>query len=396
MSDSAIEKFHAALEASLERKTFVKLTLSKYKGAEAGLENVYVRPVVVKKQPHLSFLFRYATKDVVKNYTFDEALERLRESLGVDFSSAHLFTLEADLQLEFNRRRVARLVRRAPTFTEPPPQEHDRAKHHVVKPGEALWLREIGVTNERGEVRPAMGDKLRQINKFAEIIEDLYSSASLTREARLSVVDMGAGKGYLTFAVYDLFNQRLGVDAEVRGVEAREELVEKSNAAARASGFERLSFERGFIEGYELPRTDILIALHACDTATDDALYKGVRARASVVVVSPCCHKEVRRQLVAPEPLRSVLRHGIFMEREAETVTDAMRALLLEAAGYKVKVFEFISSEHTRKNTLITGVRREDGAERRASARREFEKLREFYGVREQRLERHLRESHLI
>lgn len=392
MNESALEKFHAAFDASLERKSFVKLTLAKYKGAEAGLKNVYVRLVVVKKQPHLSFLFRYETKDVVKNFPHDEARERIRASLGGEFFSAHLFTLEADLQLEFNRRRVPRLVVRPPTFTEPPSPEHDRPKKHAIKPGAALWLRELGVTNERGEVRPAMGDKLRQINKFVEIIEDLYASSVLKREERISVVDMGAGKGYLTFAVYDLFTSKLGVEAEVRGVEARDDLVAKTNEAARIAGFERLSFEKGFIEDYELPRTDVLIALHACDTATDDALFKGIRAEASILVVSPCCHKEVRRQLIAPGPLRSMLRHGIFQEREAEQVTDSLRALLLEAVGYKVKIFEFISTEHTRKNTLITGVRREDGRES-ADALSEFAKLKAFYGISEQRLERHLRAS---
>jgi len=130
----------------------------------------------------------------------------------------------------------------------------------------------------------------------------------------------------------------------------------------------------------------VLIALHACDTATDDAIHKGVEAGAALVVTAPCCHKEVRPQIVVPDQLRGVLRHGHLLEREAESVTDSLRALLLEAAGYRVKVFEFVSNEHTRKNTMIAAVRRGGGANNSA-ALEEFRALKEFYGIREQRLE---------
>ncbi|PYS76076.1 MAG: hypothetical protein DMF66_16675 [Acidobacteria bacterium] len=198
---------------------------------------------------------------------------------------------------------------------------------------------------------------------------------------------MGSGKGYLTFAVYDYFNNALGVRATVEGVEARPELVELCNETARRAGFDRLSFQTGYIEDFGLSATDILIALHACDTATDDALFKGVSAGASIIITAPCCHKELRPQMRPPEPLRGVLRHGILLEREAESVTDSLRALLLEQAGYKVKVFEFVSTEHTRKNTLIAAVRLE-GTSDREEALGEYRALKEFYGIREQRLEK--------
>jgi hypothetical protein len=177
------------------------------------------------------------------------------------------------------------------------------------------------------------------------------------------------------------------VRANVTGVEARPELVALCNDAARDAGFDRLSFTTGFIQDFELPQTDILIALHACDTATDEAIHKGVAAGASVIVTAPCCHKEVRPQIKPPDALRGVLRHGHLLEREAESVTDSLRALLLEAVGYRVKVFEFVSTEHTRKNTMIAAVRRE-GAGRGEDALRELEALKSFYGIESQRLER--------
>jgi SAM-dependent methyltransferase len=263
----------------------------------------------------------------------------------------------------------------------------DRPKRRAVVTEGNIYLRALGVTNERGEVRPAMGDKLRQINKFVEIVGGLYDSSSLAVREEVSVVDVGSGKGYLTFAVYDYFNNVRGLRASVTGVEARPELVEMCNEVACRAGFERLGFRTGLIHNLELSSADFLIALHACDTATDDAIYKGVAAGASVIVTAPCCHKEVRPQINAPAALRGVLRHGHLLEREAESVTDSLRALLLESAGYRVKVFEFVNSEHTRKNTMIAAVQRE-GATDREAALADFRALKEFYGIREQRLER--------
>jgi SAM-dependent methyltransferase len=390
MGDPRLEEFLSSLKASLEGGTFVKLTLSKYKGGEAGLKNVYVRPVAVRGEERLSFLRRYRTKDSVTNLTAAEGLEAVRGMLGAEFMSGHLFTTERDARVEVSRKGGAKLSAHPPTFKERAPAEHDRRKRRFVEPEGNVYLRALGVTNERGEVKPGMADKFRQINKFVETLCGLFEASPLKGRAEVSVVDVGSGKGYLTFAIYDYLNRRPGLKARVTGVEARAELVELCNRVAREAGFDGLSFRTGLIEEFELPETDILIALHACDTATDDALYKGVAAEASVVITAPCCHKELRPQIEPPEPLRGVLRHGILLEREAESVTDSLRALLLEHAGYRVKVFEFISTEHTRKNTMVAGVRRE-GGRGGESAWREYQTLKDFYGVREQRLERLLR-----
>jgi SAM-dependent methyltransferase len=390
MSDAHLDEFLLAMKTSLDEGTFVKLTLAKYAGVEPGLKNVYVRPVAIKGEERLSILRRYKTKDLVNNHTFDEGLGTVRELLGEGFLSGHLFTIERDTRIEFNRKREARLSTHTPTFSERPALSHDRKKQRFVEPEGNVYLRALGVTNERGEVRPGMADKFRQVNKFVEILSGLVASSPLARERKLSVVDMGSGKGYLTFAVYDYLSRLPGLETSVEGIESRAELVNLCNAIAREAGFERLRFRTGYIQNFELPETDILIALHACDTATDDALFKGIEAKASVIIAAPCCHKEVRPQIQPPEVLRGVLRHGHLLEREAESVTDSMRALLLEYAGYKVKVFEFISNEHTRKNTLIAGIKK-DGEADRESARRQYQSLKEFYGIREQRLERLLR-----
>jgi SAM-dependent methyltransferase len=387
MSSDDRERFFAALDESLDGGNFIKLTLAKYRGAEAGLKNVYVRPAELKGGQRLSFLYRYKTRDAVGNYTYEEGARLLRELLGSEFASGHLFTSKADLRVEISRKGEARLNTHPPTLSTAAPSGHERRKRRAIDVAGSVYLRELGVTNERGEARPAMGDKLRQINKFVEIVAGLYDASPLKGREELSVVDVGSGKGYLTFALYDYLNNVRGVRATVTGVEARAELVELCNEVARRAGFERLEFRTGFVNDLELPRADVLIALHACDTATDDAIHRGVGAGAAVIVTAPCCHKEVRPQIVAPVQLRGVLRHGHLLEREAESLTDSLRALLLESVGYRVKVFEFVSNEHTRKNTMLAAVRRDSSATDADAALAEFRALKEFYGIREQRLE---------
>ncbi|HEX5709006.1 MAG TPA: SAM-dependent methyltransferase [Pyrinomonadaceae bacterium] len=384
-----VETFLQALRESVGDGSFVKLTLGKYRGAEKGLKNVYVKPVDLRGAPHLSLLYRHETRDVVKNHTIEEAFEVVGRLLGASFLGGHLFTTARDLRIEFNRKREPRLVEGGPTLTEATARGHERRKRRLVESEGSVWLRGLGVTNERGEVRAAMGDKFRQINKFVETVAGLFNESRLRERKELAVVDMGAGKGYLTFAVYEYF-RRLGVEAKVLGLEARRELVELCNRVATEAGFEGLRFRAGRIEEFELESADILIALHACDTATDEAIHKGVAAGAQIIITAPCCHKELRPQIEPPKVLAPALRHGILREREAEMLTDTLRALLLEESGYRTKVFEFVSTEHTRKNTMIAAVRREGGQDRETT-RQQIDELKDFYGVREQRLESLLR-----
>jgi SAM-dependent methyltransferase len=230
-----------------------------------------------------------------------------------------------------------------------------------------------------------MAGKLRQIQRFVEILGHLVDDSPLRERKELRVVDMAAGKGYLTFAAAEFFRQR-GVDAKVTGVETRADLVELTNRVAQEQGFERFGFVRGSI-GEFVPSgaVDVLIALHACDTATDDALALAVRSGAALVLAAPCCHKEIRLQLQPPPVLREVLRHGILCEREAEIVTDGIRALVLEIHGYNARVFEFVSPEHTGRNLMLAAQKRTQAPDA-APLRARLRELLDFYGIREQRL----------
>jgi SAM-dependent methyltransferase len=281
------------------------------------------------------------------------------------------------------------------------PESHDRSKKRLIDPKQSPWLHALGVTTAEGKVCAGMEAKFRQINKFVEILQPLLVRAGRDRAANvpsteflarktmagspLTLVDMGCGKGYLTFAAYELLRRAGWTEVSVRGIEARSDLVELCQRAASGCGFSGLHFAAGTIESTSLDQVDVLVALHACDTATDDAIAKGIQARAALILVAPCCHKELRPQLSPPPVLAETLKHGILRERQAEFITDALRAALLEWAGYDTQVFEFISTEHTAKNLMIAAVKRGNPTRPDEEATR-VRNLSAFYGIRSQRL----------
>lgn len=385
MSQENVQKFIENFAESLERKIFVKLTLGNYKGADAHLQKILIRLIEAKKGARLFFLYRSDTRDSVKNYDFATGIKIVSELLGKEFFAGHLFTTENDLQLEVGKKN-ARLSIGKPTFTAHPLTGHNREKRFLIDP-QSFYLQALGIVNDAGEIRAKQADKWRQINKFVEIVGNLFENSVLKDKQEIEIVDMGSGKGYLTFAVYDYFTNVRKMRAKVTGIETRDELVALCNDVARSSGFESLNFEKGFINDFAIENTNILIALHACDTATDDAIFKGIRANASLIIAAPCCHKEIRPQIKAPEMLKNVLKHGSLLEREAETLTDGLRALLLEQCGYATKVFEFIASEHTPKNNMVVGTKRGKPIDVEHISR-QIHELKNFYGISEQRLEK--------
>ncbi|MEO8351951.1 MAG: SAM-dependent methyltransferase [Chthoniobacteraceae bacterium] len=385
--DSFLEKFSAALEAG----TFVKLTLSDPRPSVVNqqpaplLRNVYGRIVQLRGEAQVSLVWHYATRDETKNYPFSRAPEVVRGLIEESFESAHLFCTNGD----WRWRRGRALKASRPTFGKAPAPDHDRRKMKAVEG--AAWLTALGVTDRSGEARPGMADKLRQIERFVELLGHQVAGSSLAAAKELRAADLGAGKGYLTFAAYDFFRKG-GAEIQMVGVEARSELVELTNRVAREVGFDGLRFERGEIADFQ-PEADLdlLVALHACNTATDDALHLGIRSKARLILAAPCCHQEVRPQL-APDPiLDPIVRHGILAEREAELLTDALRALLLEMHGYRASVFEFISPEHTAKNVMIAAHRRMQPSDPERP-RAQLRALMEFHGIKTQRLARLLGE----
>jgi SAM-dependent methyltransferase len=391
------ETFLNKLQTALDTGAFVKLTLSSPLHSAPGLRNVYGRVVSLKGGPQFSILLRYATRDITKNYPISEARTRINTLLETEFASAHLFTTSGDWELRQRPGDSARLSARRATFTVIPPPEHDRLKSQSV-PSDVSYLQSLGVTNAQGAPKPGMADKLRQIQRFVEVFGHLLSEQEGLRGSPprpLQVVDMGSGKGYLTFAIADFLRNK-GFKASVKGVEFRADLVELTNQVAKDAGMDGLHFEQGTIaEHNALSGLDVLIALHACDTATDDALFQGISSGASLIITAPCCHKELRPQITPPPVLADVFRHGILCERESEILTDSVRALLLEIHGYKASVFEFVSHEHTGKNLMLAAVKRPRQTEPNA-ARRRLRELLVFYGITTQRLARLLGELEVL
>jgi SAM-dependent methyltransferase len=374
------------LQTSIEADTFVRFTLSKHQDSAADLKKVLVKLVLLKNEPQLSFVYRHSRKDRTKNFNLKEAYGEINRLMAHSFLIYNLFTTEADWTSEKLPDGQLKLKQVAPSFTSTPVRQHDKTKNHLIQ--KTSYLQLLGVTNSQGNINKDKGDKYKQINKFIEIIDSLVKDEKvLLAKESLSVVDMGAGKGYLTFALYDYLAQQQKWAVQVTGVEVRTDLIKQCNQIAASVGFSGLHFEEGFIQDYSLPDTDILIALHACDTATDDAIAKGVAAGAQLIVCAPCCHKQIRKAIKGSDVLHSVLEHGILKERQAEIVTDTIRALLLESKGYKTRVFEFISTEHTGKNLMIVGQKHHRKVDL-DFYRKEIEKLKKAFGIEEHYLER--------
>jgi hypothetical protein len=387
-----LDRFLARLQESLAAENFVKLTFSKPVKAAGDLQNVFARPVMIRDQRHLSFTFRYKTNDQVHNHLPASAEAAVRELIPAFFKIATLFTLEEDLILEISKRGKVSWRKTKPAFSAKPPETHDRQKIKRAESGAYLHL--LGITDASGAIIPKMAAKFRQINKYLEIIEGLVKTSPLPK--KINVVDMGCGKGYLTFALYDFLVNKLHLDAHVTGVELRPDLVAFCNDAAGTCGFEHLQFEQQSIGDYNGGPVDILIALHACDTATDDAIKKGIDAGAGLIITAPCCHKQIRQQIERKEQVEGkelddpLMKYGIFRERQLEMVTDTLRALLMEQYQYRTRIFEFISNEHTRKNVMLVGQKQAKQADTVDLAAK-ISAIKEKYGIEKHYLETKLK-----
>mgnify|MGYP000070460448 CR=1 FL=1 len=372
------------IQASIDNDSFVRLTFSKPVDSTGTLKKIIVTLAIIKRQAQLSFVYRHKTHDLTKNHTIQDGMSMVGNLLATQFQNANLFTGTSDFTYE-RKEGKSRLKQLPATFKAPPGRGHDKEKRHLIQGTDYLQL--LGVLDKNGRVLKDKGDKFKQINKFVEVIESLLKNHEMLSSGKsIKVVDMGSGKGYLTFALYDYLTTQLKLNASVAGVEVRQDLIDKCNNIAKAVDFKQLNFELGYIGNYSLDKTDILIALHACDTATDDAIAKGIAANAELIVCAPCCHKQIRKSMTESEGLDSVLQHGILKERQAEIVTDAVRALIMEANGYKTKVFEFISTEHTGKNLMIVGQKKAQKTDPEKYLN-EVEKLKKQFGIPQHYLE---------
>ena len=383
-TDEPIDAFAALLDEALASGSFAKLVLAKPHASAGDLVRVTARPVTLKGEAQLSFVHTHKTRDITKNTGFADGVRLVRELIDNTFNHAHLFATTEEIQLLISKKGKQTLLRGKASHTAAP-AAHDRDKHRFLDLDRA-FLTELGVTNEAHQLVPAMARKWKQINKFVEVLDHALAATSLKDAERLDVIDFGSGKGYLTFAMHDYFRHTLGLPAQVAGVELRPDMVALCNGAVRRLGIEGLRFAEGDVRTVVPEAIDIMIALHACDIATDFAIHTGVRAGAQIIMCSPCCHKELRPQLLSPHPLRPILKHGVHLGQQAEMLTDGLRAMLLDAVGYDTQVFEFIALEHTNKNKMILAVKRPN-ARPADEVWRQIDDIKGFYGIRDQCLE---------
>ena len=352
----AKDEFLALVKQSFEEASFVRLNFGKSKSE--SLVKIAAKEIELKQEKLISFQYKYSTNDQVKNYSFSEALGEAEKMIGETFFHIALYTTTQEVELKYNKKYKAKLYVRNNTTVEKPSTSHDKEKQRLITDTASnVYLKQLNVVNEQGQLLKAKGDKYKQICKYVEIMDGLFQRAfGENHKDTIKIADMGSGSGYLTFALADYFLNFCKQNAEITGLELREELVEKCNTIVEKCAYSNLNFSSGLIQDYNVP-VDVLIALHACDTATDDAISKGIKSEANLIVCAPCCHKQIRKQLDSKAFVPDLLKHGIYQERFSEMLTDSMRALILEAFGYKVQIFEFIGSEHAGKNSMITAVK---------------------------------------
>lgn len=390
-----IQYFLNQYQQAFNSGSLQRLVLSKYQGDDIELKRITVRPVLIKNSPILSFLYEYQTNHITKNIKLDESLTLLSQWLGTHFKNAHLLSQEAEIQLRFSKKGKALFNEHRLTDAQtqpeasadlaPNPLSHNREKNRFVKQ-DRPYLAALGVTDAKAQIIPAMSRKWKQINRFIEVLSKAIENTGLSNQQEIHIADFGSGKAYLTFAVHDYLNDTLTIKPQVTGVELRQGLVDLCNQTVAKLSLEGIKFEQGDVQHFAAQSINIMIALHACDTATDYAINMGIRSKADIIMCSPCCHKQIRPQLKSPSVLAPLLQHGIHLGQEAEMVTDGLRALLLEANGYDTQVFEFISLEHTNKNKMILAQKRQHPRDNSAILT-QISELKRFYGIKEHCLE---------
>lgn len=389
------------LAATLRDRTLRRLTLSERRpGTTSPLLKVQVRPVILQAEPAWQFTLHESQRATHENLPLGPTLRRLAQLLHETFRQVHWSTATEDSSARPPRQpgqpwQLHRTPRATPAPAAPPDAPHNRPKNYLLPEGVPCpFLHEMGVMTPQGQVHRAMMAKFRQINRFLELARDALRE--LPSDRPLRVIDFGCGKSYLTFALHHLLTHIEHRPARITGLDLKPDVIAHCQGVAQRLHCAGLDFQVGSIAQFTATEPiDLVVSLHACDTATDDALVQALRWQAQVILAVPCCQHELAPQLSNPA-LEPLLRHGLARERLGTLVTDALRALVLERQGYATQMVEFIDLEHTPKNVLLRAVRRpRQPPDLTATRQRELLAYRECLGLPETHLERRLAETGL-
>ena len=367
----------AILNAVSNAKTFLKLTLSHPRGGTAW-RKIAVRPVEIKNAPHLQIVWFSQAQDIAENIPIAEANAALTDVLTLPFAQIQVQTSREDLHIRITKKGRALFKRAKPSRPNVQPAlSHNRVKHHPLPDNRPdAFLQGLGIMDHTGRVRASMRDKFKQINAFLAHLHPVIPKSNRP----LMLIDCGCGSAYLTFAAYHYLNDIQNIPARFIGVDRNPSLMAKCRALAHTLGWTGIAFcESSIADFTPQTRPDIVFSLHACDTATDDAIARAVQWQSAVILAAPCCQRELRPQLGA-SVFAPVLAHGILKGRTADILTDACRAQLLRILGYRAEVMEFIDSKHTPKNLLIRAKKTSRTGDQ--TAVQEYCTLRDFWHLK--------------
>lgn len=392
------EQLQAILQQSLNGGELRKIVLSApvHRSSDHPTR-LDVRPVTIRKNQLLQFSSQIGNQQFHRNYSVDAAMAELTKLVGNEYRNCHIHLANAEWAARFSKKGVCRLKKTSVTAEVPATTEHNRKRQYLIEDGRPVpFLMATGIMTDTGKIRSKHYDKFRQINRYVEFIRDVVDR--LPADGVLNIVDFGSGKSYLTFATHYLLTKILHRRIRIVGLDRRRDVIESCRAVVQDLDLSGIEFVTGEISDYTpAEHVHLCISLHACDTATDDAITAAIRWNTDAILAVPCCHHELAAALSkSANPVLS--SHGITHERFAELATDSVRAAILECVGYTTQVLEFIELEHTARNLLIRAYRRNDST---ASAEREHygKQLQEFcsgFGLPRLRLQKNLEQYGLL
>ncbi len=372
-----MDKIIELITEVLDQGTLIQLSFGNLRRRSNPFKKAVLRPVMLRGELIYQIEYHYKNKVIHRNLNQEQCIDVCSELMTDVFKQMNLFSTDADYQILASDPDKPRIKKKAASKSMPPLSHNQEKKYIIPDKIPCDFLIRLGVMDQNGVVYQKHYAKFRQINRFLEVVSDVTDFMPI-KTFPLRIVDFGCGKAYLTFALYYYLKLILKKDVDIIGLDLKEDVINFCSQVAADLKYDGLRFMKGDIAEYkEQEKADMVVTLHACDTATDYALIKAVRWEASVILSVPCCQHELFGQ-ISDELHRPIFRHGILKERFSSILTDGLRALKLEELGYEVSMIEFTSLEHTSKNIMIRAVKKRRG---NAAAGEEYRCLKEYWNV---------------
>lgn len=360
----------------LENKFIYGVFTTPRNKSENPYAKITARTIFIKNENMIQFE-KFTDKQAFhENFTYKEAAEEIEDLIKNKYRNINLFTEDADFQFMVSKKGSIKVTEKEPSKKQKI-ENHNKKKQYIINENEPCdFLTHLGVMSKDGAIYAKKYDKFKQINKFLEIVDDSLKGKAL--EDDFMIIDFGCGKAYLTFALYYYFYFIRKIKVRIIGLDLKDEVIDFCNETAKKLNYEHLEFIYGDIRDFQYKsKVDMIVTLHACDTATDAALVKAIRWNTDIILSVPCCQHEFYDK-ISNERLEPMLKHGLIKERVSSLVTDSLRSLFLETKGYKVQLMEFIAMEHTPKNILIRAVKTNN---ENLKAENDYEDFKKFWNL---------------